>query len=236
MSNPDMSEAQDSAPEQSFEDQVNDWAKRLTKGESLPDDATEPLRVAAMAEKRRRDTFKSYTTAQQELKALQAKAKLLEEQVLANTPATLDAQSRAELDELKYSDPEKWRKRINQLESEVKTKTLKDLDQKATQVSELESRKAQLAEFMEENPGFELSDEIIANDIPPRYIKRLDTGELSFGEFLKEVHHYLSSGKVVKDTEQVLDQPSFTLAGGATMPTNSALAADIVGSYQNELY
>jgi hypothetical protein len=237
MSNPEVSEAQDAeTSELSLEEQVNQYAKLLQQGAELPETVDEATRFAAMAEKRRRDTFSSYTKAQQELKALQARTKLLEEKALANVPAQLDDRMRAELDELKYSDPERWRRRMNQLEAEVKSKTRDELDKQATQVSELELRREVLATFMEEHPGFELSDEVIANDVPPRYTKLLEKGEISFADFLQEVHSYLTSNKVVKSTEQVLEQPSFTKTGGATAPTNKAMAADIVSSYSAELY
>ena len=232
MSNPDNvtaeAKATDSAPEQTIEQQVNDYAKALQKGEELPADLPEALRFAAMAEKRRRDTFSSYTKAQQELKASQAKLAKLEERV----PVSIPEGKQAELDDLKHTDPDRWRVEMNKLEAAARA----ELDKEATQVSELESRRQALEQFIEEHPSFELSDDIIANDVPPRYTKQLEQGKISFGEFLEQVHSYLTGSKVIAQPDEVLKQPSFSKAGGATAPTNQAMASDIVSSYANELY
>lgn len=231
--------------ENSFVDQVNKAVTSMTKDAKgnyvLPDDLPEEVRFAAMSEKRFRDTQSSYTKSQQENKALKAeKAALVNK--LQDVEVVLTAEQAEELEELKFSDPEAWRKKMNSLEKEARTKRVAEIDEEIKQVSaktlgeeEIERRKEVLEQFKADNEGFELSDEILANDIPPRISKKLEKGEISFEVFLEECRDYLKKGKVVKQ-EETLDQPNMSKVGGGSKPDANAVKEDIVLSYKQETY
>ena len=231
--------------EKSFADRVNEVVNAATvdnKGNIiLPDDLSEEMRFAATAEKRRRDTQSSYTKEVQSRKALEIeKSTLLSE--FGSVEVKLTQEQTEELEDLKFSDPEAWRTKLNQYESEAKDKRIKAIDEKLKTVSkttldndELESRKQKLEAFAAEHTDFVLDDDVIANDIPQRITKKLATGAISFDEYLNECYNYLKTGKVVKQ-DDVIGQPNLGKAGGSHQPEKIAQSKDDVLSYNKEVY
>lgn len=181
---------------------------------------------AELAEKRRRDTQAAYTKSQQELAAMRAKLKVIEE--TGGHSALLDQTKLAELEDLKFSDPDAWYKAKLALESEAHNK----FQSKLAEASESEIRLAKLEEFKATHPGFELTDD----DIPPRIAKKLASGEVSFDEFLQETYDYLKTPKVIGDANKTLEQPNLGKVGGGITPSAAATSKDIVASYKNEVY
>lgn len=186
-------------------------------------------------QKRFKDTQAAFTKSQQTLKKIQAEKEVLQEQVMKNmTPAQAK-----EMEELKYSDPDAYIEKMTALQQEKVAELNGRLDaagQKAAQEAELERRTQVLAEFNASHPGFELTDEVIANDVPRRIFAKLEKGEVSFEEFLEETHTYLNKPKKVASTEGVIDQPNLNNVGGGDTPSKSSTEKDIVKSYKNEVY
>lgn len=188
-------------------------------------------------EKRFKDTQGAFTKSQQELKALQAKNKILEE--MAKPKVELDEATKTELNDLKFSDPDAWRIKMNELEIEAHTKhraTLNEAEVLVNQQTELESRTQVLAEFQASHPDVIINDEVIQYDVPPRITKRLENGEISFGDFLNEVNTYLGAPKVVGDGNKTLNQPNLNSVGGDDTPTDGAIKKDIVKDYANSVF
>jgi len=179
---------------------------------------------AELAEKRRRDTQAAYTKSQQELAATRAQLKVMKE---TGGPA-LDQGKLAELEDLKFSDPDAWYKAKLALESEAHN----IFQGKLAEASESEVRLAKLEEFKATHPGFELTDD----DIPPRIAKKLASGQVSFDEFLQETYDYLVTPKVIGDANKTLEQPNLGKVGGGITPSAAATSKDIVSSYKNEVY
>lgn len=179
---------------------------------------------AELAEKRRRDTQAAYTKSQQELAATRAQLKVMKE---TGGPA-LDQGKLAELEDLKFSDPDAWYKAKVALESEAHN----TFQSKLAEASESEVRLAKLEEFKATHPGFELTDD----DIPPRIAKKLASGQVSFDEFLQETYDYLVTPKVIGDANKTLEQPNLGKVGGGITPSAAATSKDIVSSYKNEVY
>lgn len=231
--------------EQSFADRVNEVVNTATvdnKGNIvLPDDLSEELKFAATIEKRRRDTQSSYTKEVQTRKALEIeKSTLLSE--FGNVEVKLTAEQTEELEDLKFSDPEAWRTKLNQYEQAAKDARIKTIDEKLKTVSkttldneELESRKQKLEAFAAEHTDFVLDDDVIANDIPQRITKKLATGAITFDEFLTDCYNYLKTGKVVKQDE-VIGQPNLGKAGGSHQPEKIAQSKDDILSYKTEVF
>lgn len=246
MSTPDNKSATHSE-QPSFQEQVNAAVAGIkydekTQKHILPDNLSEEIKVAAMAEKRRRDGQAALTREQQRVAALEAEKAALLELTTGTIQLSLTAEEQAELDDLKFSDPEAWRVKMNSLETEARTKKVNAVNEQLKQVStnvssaaELNRRKQLLEDYNTANPQYALDDEVIANDIPPRITKKLETGKITFEEFLQEANDYLKKGKVVAD-EETLDQPNLgKVAGGAT-PSADAANKGLSSSYKSELY
>lgn len=242
----DSNEAQAAKTETSFAERVNAMAgevKANAKGEyEFPEGTSEELRVAVMAERRRRDTQAGFTKTSQELKAVKKENSVLLKKAIETAKVDLTKEQQEELEDLKFSDPEAYRKKMNAYEADAVAKRKKELEEEVKNVSsssldedEIERRKTVLAEFLEANPGFELDDDVIANDIPPRITKKLETGAISFEEFLQECHDYTKTGKVVKQ-DKVAKQANLSKAGGGGSPDKNAVKVDAVTSYEKEIF
>jgi len=244
MGNPEKSKsAATQEPEMSLEEQLNTIVKGMEFDESsntykLPEEVPEHLKLAALAEKRRRDTQASLTKSRQELKKLEEANKKLQERVFNNVNIDLSEDEKDELENLKFSDPEAWRVKMNQLEIQAKEKAKESFNEvmsEAEKLAELERRKIVLDDFLARNPGVNITDEVIANDIPPRITKKLDDGKISFEEFLEESKKYLTKvGYVVEDTQKTPQAPNLNKAGSANAVESSK--EDFVKSYKNEVY
>ncbi len=237
----------DKVPENKIEVKVNEIVGRMTKNDKgsweIPADVIdESLRYAAIAERRRRDTQSDYTKVAQKAKALEAEKDLLRQKIVDSAMSDLSPEQKEELEQLKFEDPEEWRKRVNTLEKELKQQRAEAIDKEAGESSakvlaadELERRKTVLDQFIKANPGFNLDDDVIANDIPPRITKKLETGKISFEEFLQECFEYTQTGKTFKQAK-TMDQPNLSKVPGGSNPDSKATQEDMVSSYKKETY
>lgn len=188
-------------------------------------------------EKRYKDTQAAYTKSQQELKAVKAQVDVLEK--LTTPQIQIDAETQKELEDLKYSDPDAWRAKMNNLELEARTKhqsTLSTAAQQAAMQAELERRTQVLDEYNRSHPGYEITDEVIQLDVPTRITKKLESGELSFDNFLTEVKDFLYSPKKVGTANKALGQPNLGNIGGGDTPSDTAVTLDIAANYKNIAY
>lgn len=232
--------------DETYEAKINQLATNVTRDEKtgryvLPDGLSEEQKVAVVAERRRRDTQSMYTRTTQENKRLKAeKAALLD--IAGDVKVELTKEQTEELEELKFSDPDAWRKKMNRYEQEAVTKHQQGVQERLKHVStdkldkeEIEERKQTLADFNRRHPDFKLDDDVIANDIPPRIVRRLAEGQVDFETFLQECYDYSKTGKVVKQ-DKVRRQPNLSRVGGGAKPDSNAVTEDAVLSYQKEVF
>lgn len=179
-------------------------------------------------EKRFKDTQAAYTKSRQEIAEL--KAKLTVSGV--GNDIVLPDELRDELEELKYSDPDAWREKLSSLEQEHNTK----YNETVKQLTELEQRQIVFHDFSMSHPDNLLTDEVVQNDVPPRITKKLEKGEITFEEFLKEAYEFLKTPKVIGDGNTAPGQPNLGKVGGGSLPSDSASAKIIAESYKNEIY
>lgn len=177
---------------------------------------------AEVAEQRRKDTQASYTKGQQELKALKMQnEKLLEEiQKLSSPTLELSAEELQDLDDLKVIDPDKWRIKMNTLEAEARgklTQRVMESQKYAEDQLELERRASVLAEWNQTHPEAMITEETLASELPPRYLKDLTEGKITFEQYLEKAHKFLTSGKIVSN-EEVLGQPNLGSMSGGHSP------------------
>ena len=228
---------------QTFEMQVNEVVGNTKRSEEtgkyvFADGLSEELQYAATSELRRRDTQASFTKTSQQSKVVQAENAALRDRLKKATTTHFSEEQTAELDTLKYENPEAWRAKLNELEQQAQTALSEEFVQvtaEAGKTGELEARKDVLDTFIQENPGFAINDDVIANDVPPRITKKLEDGTISFHQFLVDVKDYLSTGKVVTGSE-ASNLPNMSGVGGGSQASQAAVAADAETSYATELY
>jgi len=187
-------------------------------------------------EKRFKDTQSAYTKSQQELKALAAKAEVLEK--LTAPQVELDDATREELETLKFENPDAWRSKMNSLEQEAMMKhqsAINEASESARLQAEIERRAQVLSEFNTSH-GLNITDEVIQYDVPPRITKKLEAGEISFEAYLNEVKDFLHSPKVVGDGNKTLNQPDLNKVGGDDKPSDGAVSKDIAKDYKNIVF
>ena len=173
--------------------------------------------------------------AVRELQELKAELSVLKE--TAKPSLTIDEQTKSELEDLKYSDPDAWRAKVNELEQKANLEFNSKIDEAkklSSQQLELQRRANILTQFQTEHPDVEFTDELLHLDIPQRIVKELENGKVTYEEFLNNVYNYVKTPKVVGSTTKTLEQPNLSTIGGDDTPTkNSSGNQNIIQSYEN---
>ena len=231
---------EDNSP--SIEEQVNNVVAQFGEDGKLPADLdVDPaIKFAAVAEKRRRDTQSAYTKTNQEAKRLAAENAELAKSWEQDATSTLSVSEQTELEELKSQDPDAWRTRINEIETNKKaafgTKRAEIAD-KASELTELELREQQLNAYNEANPEHQLTDDVIENDIPPRITKQLASGEITFDDFLAKCQTFMTKGKVIKSTTpDLVDDPNLDSVPGGKMPSEESRLKHDAVEYKDSIF
>ena len=226
-----------------FETKVNTVVSEVKKNDEgkweLPEDLDEAVAYAATAELRRRDTQSAYTKSQQEAASLRKENETLAASYEKDVTAHISTEDKDRLEELKHSYPDKWRSELDKLSATNKSKfaekrqQIKDTAHKET---ELERRTRLLEEHNTANPEFALSDDVLENDIPPRFTKELEKGTITFDEFLDKCNNFLGKPKKIQEGDKAPNDPNFSKSGGGNTPSDEAIKGDIKQSYKNEIY
>lgn len=215
------------------------------KGEALGNEVpttstSKPESTEVDWEKRYKDTQKFVEERAIEAKRLQAEKDSLAKQLAEMTKPAIEVP--AEVDELKFSDPEKWRHEINKLEQqaldEATTKQREVLDaasKEAADQAELDRRLRVLTDFTTNNPSLKIDEQVLANDVPPSISRKLENGEVSFEQYLEDVKAYLTSVRV-PPKEEVMDDPNLSKVPGKETVSKEAIKGEAITSYANELY
>lgn len=233
--------------DKTFEQQVQEavgQASRTNEGKlTFPKELKDEIKYAATLEIRRRDTQKSFVKAQQAQQALKKEKDTLLDKLSNSVKVDIPESEKEKYDELLVSDPQAWRAKINALEAKAANeqkqeieKELKTLSEQEIAEEEINRRKTVLSEFIKQNPGFVINDDIIQNDIPPRISKKLETNEISFEDFLSEAADYLNSGKIISDNQKVMNQPNLNKADGNETPSEEVRLKASETSYLSEIY
>ena len=234
--------SQNVVAEQTFQQQVNEATDNMTQGDdgkwSFPDGLDENVQFAANSERRRRDTQSALAKSNSALAISQEENVGLVKLVKQGKAVHLTPEQTEELQELKFSDPDEWRKRMNDLErvsnDELDT-TLSTISTDAKAKGAVGEREILLSAFLDDNPGLFINDEVLQNEIPPRITKALESGEVSFMQFLGNVKDYLQAGKVIENTPGGND-PNLADLGGSDTPSDAAQAVDETTSYEDTIF
>ncbi len=204
---------------------------------ALPEDIDPQLAYAVRAEKKFRDTQGAYTKSQQANKVLKTEAETLRELVSGSTQVQLTDSQLEELDTLKLEDPDKWRVQLNQYEAQARDQAAEQLT-KVQQDAEIAARKGTLEafnQFQKDNGLKPITGEVIANEVPPRLVRQLEAGEVSFDNFLQQVATYVGTPKAFTGKEGTLNQPSLSDAAGGTHPTDPK-PEDVQATYSSAIF
>jgi len=222
-----------------FAEKVNEVVSTMTKNSSgvwqLPEgEHSEEVQFASMAEKRRRDTQSSYVKATQSLSESNIERDALRNKLASTLTLQITPAQNQELNDLKVSDPEAWKAKLEMYESAAKTALATEITQfgkDAIKDSRVVSRELVLKEYTEANPGFSLTDDILANDVPARITNKLENGEITFADFLGEVHNYLTSNKVISKQTETQQDPNLGALAGGSSPSEAAAKGSVEQSY-----
>jgi len=230
-----------------LKDKVNELVSQMVKGDdgkwNLPEDVVEGLDestlLAVTSERRYRDTQSAYTKSRQEFKRQEAVAVGLKERLL-NSEVVLTKEQKFELNELKKIDPDAWRVKLNEFETAAKTtlKTeLEEIAEKSANKGELEIRKEQMAAWSK-NTGIELTNKIVETELPPRFMKELEEGKITFEQFLDKAGKFLKAEKVIEGADEDVDDNTKDLGkiAGTSEPTKQAQEGDFEETYKETMF
>ena len=252
MSNPDdKSAAQSSADatsatdttELTFPQQVNAVAKTLTQDEKgvwvKPEgEVDETVLFAATLEARRRNTESALGKTKNALQTETGMRKKLEQRVTQQVQLNLTPERADELNMLKHEDPDSWRIEMDTLEETARSALREELNtdtQAVSQEVEVARRVDVLASHNELHPDAQVTDEALANDIPPRITKKLEDGNITFEEFLIEASTYLAKPKVVGG-EKPGTVVNIGKAGGGSAVSDDAIGSQEQVDYSNTVF
>lgn len=196
----------------------------------LPDDMDLTTKELVRQAKRTRDGQSALSISQGDNRNLQAKNDVLSEQVAKTLPTDLGLSSEAAqaLEVLKYRDPEAYRLQMNDLEKNAAGKKAEQLDEltqgavtKANETFVAKDRITVLHEFRLANPDTVLTDEVLVNDVPPRFMNALNAGEYDYVTYLGKVTEYLKTGKVLPGNGQG-EQHNLSQTPGSLTPGKKA--------------
>lgn len=235
-SSPAQTPESESTPPPTFKEKVNTLVGSMTKDDKgvlqFPEgEYSEELQFAAMSEKRRRDTHSSYTRSRQELAQTTTERDALKTKLANSVSLNLTSDQAEELETLKYSNPDAWKDKLQGYEEQAQETLAQDLQSVSTDAhksSEVVRRQQVLESFTEQNPGFSLIDD----DVPPRLSKRLESGEVSFEDFLGEVYTYLQTPKKVLTTPNEAE-PNLTDSAGNAAPSAASIQKSVEKDYAN---
>jgi hypothetical protein len=185
-------------------------------------------------EKRYKDAQAWGTKTSQENASLKAELEAIKQVVPKAIKLNLSEDVQEELDNLLDTDPDAWRVKMNQLEEEATTNFNMELEQAQAsllQKSEL-ARREQVLEAFVNRPDTVLTTDSLG-EIPVRLQNKLESGEITFDEFLVESDTYLKQGKTVLNPETPTSNP-LNKSGGTNTPTTNS--KDVNASYEEIMF
>jgi len=207
----------------------------------LPEDMPDWQKAVIRSEKRTRDAQAELSKSQNTNRGLQAENGVLKQSAMSIVPDDfqLSDADLAEIDKLKTTDPEAYRLRVNALEKDAKEHQAKALDESTSKAREdaqtshvAKSRVTILSEFREANPDLLISDDVLVNDVPPRFMKGVQDGDYTYGEYLEKVKTYVGTGKSASKKDEG-DPHNIHKMNGSQTPGAKAAEKQGQGDYNN---
>ena len=201
---------------------------------------TEEMKFAVTAEKRRRDTQSLFTKTQKDKIGLEAENAQLKELLLKQSIVFTPEQNE-ELEDLKLENPEAWRQKLNEYETQVLegrktqiTTVAEDVKKESAKSFDLSLRSQVLEEFNKTH-GIRITEELLSEEVPNRIAKKLIDGKISYEDYLEECLTYLTTNKAIKE-EEVMNNPNLNKASGGKEPGKIDLEPSLNELYSKDLY
>ena len=200
----------------------------------LPDNMPDWQKHVIRAEKRQRDAQSELGKTQKQLRETSAANEVLLKTASTIVPEDfqLGEDEIKQLEALKFKDPDAYRLKVNDLEAKAKeaqaTKLAELTEEAKKDAANQYMAKTQtqvLQEFKEANPTLAITDEVLANDVPPRLINGYKDGKYDYGTYLSMVKDYLNSGVAIGQPNGGSDLPNLSNQAGGTTPGKRAAEA-----------
>jgi len=206
---------------------VNEHVNNLDdKGKlQLPDDMPDWQKHVIRGETRTRDAQAALSNTQTQLRESEAKNGVLMETASTMVPANfqLSDAELAALNALKVNDPDKYRLEVNSLEAKAREAQATNLTEMTTKAANdatntytAKNRVTVLAEFRDANPDLVITDDVLVNDVPPRFINGVTNGDYSYAEYLNKIKVYLEKGKNVNPVDNSDPHNIHNMSGSQT--------------------
>jgi gamma-glutamyl:cysteine ligase YbdK (ATP-grasp superfamily) len=208
----DKSQVTPDASTPTLDEQITEALQNVDdNGKLVFADNVDPVFKALVTSKKEaRDHQAAYTKSQQELHTTKAEVNVLREKT-AYKPTP---EQEKELEELKHTDPDAWLEKKLTYEKEARDALSSVTDEAKVAAA----REALMADFTEKT-GIVVTDELLRNEVPPRYMKQLEEGKIDFSKFLEVVQKFLTTDKVINDSEKTLDQTDLGKVTGGEIPS-----------------
>jgi hypothetical protein len=229
--------------QESVENNINEVMLRIkhdtNTGEFIvPDDVPDDIAYYASTLRENIELKKSKARDNIKIKRLKDQQDKLITEASKFVMASLSEAQKDELEDLKYSDPERWRLKVNKYEEEARQQTVKklseainsDIDDSEDAV-ELEYRRYLLDLYNKQNPKIKLTDELLAKKVPPNIITKLSQGEITFSDFLEIIPKYLGSTSLKKEVKVGKNTKLSKIGRGSSGIKNSKRS-----TYKEEIY
>ena len=239
---PTAIEATDDAPKEKIDYQLE--VNRLLKETKVTEDGkfeypegiSDWARVAIANEKKFRDLQVPLTRTAQDNKLLESENEVLKDK-LAKLTALTDEQSN-ELEQLKVTDPEAYFDKRTEYEAKAASQfdeELADVRTKTKGELELERREQYIADF---NTGRKvpITQELIDNEVPAKFVKQLQANEITFEEFVTGVASFVDTPKAYGKKEEVTNVTDLGNVAGGDTPSKEKQYDNIAESYANIVF
>ncbi len=216
--------AEQSTPDKvDYQSEVNRLLKEIKVGEDgkfdFPAGTPAWAKVAISNEKKFRDTQGGYTQAKQDNKVLQAEIDVLRGRLAGHS--VLSDEQANELETLSISNPDEYFAKRTQYENEATSNLNTELDEaknKTTEEVEIQRRESYVEQF---NTGrkIAITQELIANEVPAKFLNQLKANEVTFEEFLVNVAEFVDTPKVQGKKDDTTQVTNLSDVAGGTQPS-----------------
>lgn len=219
-----------------FQTELNRLVKETTVGENgkfnYPKDTDPWAKVAIGNEKKFRDSQSNVAKTNQENLALKSENEALLARL--GTQVSITPEQTEELNDLRHTDVDAYYAKRQEFEGQAQqghTDFTTETRQQSAYEVESVRRDAVLADF-NANREIKITDELVQTEIPPRVYKQLESGEVTFEQFLVNVATFVDTPKTVHAEAPIKNVADLgTVAGGSKPSKDGNHDKDLAEQY-----
>jgi len=197
-----------------------------------PENVDPWAKVAIANEKKFRDTQSGFTKVTQELKVAQAELDVLRGKLSSG----LTQEQVTELNDI--DDKEEYFAKRAEYEAQANDTFSEELEEVRTKTAteiERERREVALTEF---NKGrkIPITNELVDNEVPPKFYKQLEAGKITFEQFLADVAKFVDTPKKMANTETEKNVTNLSDVAGGDTPSGEKRYDNIEETYASLVF